>query len=146
MAEKLTTSLGQPVIVENKAGAGGNLGAAAAAKAKPDGYTFLVGAVTAHSISMTLTPETAQYNIEKDFEPVTMIGSVPLILVVNPSLPAANLKEFIALAKAKPNSLTVASAGNGTTQHLGSELFKLMTKTEMVHVPVQGQRARRSPT
>ena len=138
IAEKLTTSLGQTVIVENKSGAGGNLGARAAAQAKADGYTFLIAAVTAHSISMTLTPETAGYNVEKDFEPVTMLGSVPLILVVNPEVPARTLKEFIALAKAKPGSITVASAGNGTTQHLGSELFKLMTKTEMVHVPYKG--------
>jgi tripartite-type tricarboxylate transporter receptor subunit TctC len=138
IAEKLTTSLGQPVIVENKAGAGGNLGARAAAQSKNDGYTILVGAVTAHSISMTLTPETAQYSIEKDFDPITMIGSVPLIVVVNPNVPAKNLQEFIALAKSKPNSLTVASAGNGTTQHLGLELFKLMTKTEMIHVPYKG--------
>ena len=138
LAEKLTTSLGQAVVVENKSGAGGNLGARAAAQAKPDGYTFLIAAVTAHSISMTLTPETAGYNVEKDFEPITMIGSVPLILVVNPSVPARTLQEFTALAKSKPNSLTVASAGNGTTQHLGSELFKLLTKTEMIHVPYKG--------
>jgi tripartite-type tricarboxylate transporter receptor subunit TctC len=138
IAEKLSASLGQSVIVENKAGAGGNLGARAAAQAKGDGYTFLVAAVTAHSISMTLTPDTAGYNVEKDFEPVTMIGSVPLILVVNPAVPASTLAEFTALAKAKPNSITVASAGNGTTQHLGSELFKLMTRTEMVHVPYKG--------
>jgi len=138
LAEKLGSSLGQPFIVENKSGAGGNLGARAAAQAKPDGYTFLVAAVTAHSISMTLTPETAGYNIEKDFAPITMIGSVPLIVVVNPSVPAGNLKEFIALAKSKPNSITVASAGNGTTQHLGSELFKLMTHTQMLHIPYKG--------
>ena len=138
LAEKLGSSLGQPFIVENKSGAGGNLGARAAAQAKPDGYTFLVAAVTAHSISMTLTPETAGYNIEKDFAPITMIGSVPLIVVVNPSVPAGNLKEFIALAKSKPNSITVASAGNGTTQHLGSELFKLMTQTQMLHIPYKG--------
>jgi tripartite-type tricarboxylate transporter receptor subunit TctC len=138
MAEKLTTILGQNVIVENKAGAGGNLGAAAAAKAKPDGYTLLMGAVTAHSISMTLAPDTAGYNIERDFAPITMVGAVPLMLVVNPKLPATTLAEFIALAKAKPNGLTVASAGNGTTQHLGLELFKLMTQTQMVHVPYKG--------
>ena len=138
MAEKLTTILGQTVIVDNKPGAGGNLGAAAASKAKPDGHTLLMGAVTAHAISMTLTPETAGYNIDKDFAPVTMVGQVPLMLVVNPKLPATTLKDFIALAKSKPNGLTVASAGNGTTQHLGAELFKLMTKTEMIHVPYKG--------
>ena len=138
IAEKLGNALGQPFIVENKSGAGGNLGARAAAQAKPDGYTLLMGATTAHSIAMTLTPETAQYNIEKDFEPITMVGAVPLILVVNPKMPVSTLKDFIALAKSKPNSLTVASAGNGTTQHLGSELFKLMTHTQMVHVPYKG--------
>jgi tripartite-type tricarboxylate transporter receptor subunit TctC len=144
IAEKLTTSLGQPVIVENKAAR-----AATSARARPRRRSrrlhLLIGAVTAHSISMTLTPDTAGYNIEKDFEPVTMIGSVPLILVVNPSVPAKTLKDFIALAKAQPNSITVASAGNGTTQHLGSELFKLMTQTEMLHVPYKGS-GPRSPT
>lgn len=138
IAEKLGTALGQTFIVENKSGAGGNLGARAAAQAKPDGYTLLMAATTAHSISMTLTPETAQYNIEKDFDPITMVGSVPLIVVVNPKVPVNNLKEFTALAKAKPDSITVASAGNGTTQHLGSELFKLMTQTKMIHVPYKG--------
>src|SRR5687767_3704639 len=138
VAEKLTPILGQPVLVENKSGAGGNLGARAAAQAKPDGYTLLVGAVTAHSISMTLAADTAGYHIEKDFEPVTMIGQVPLILVVNPSVPVTSLKDFIALAKSKPNAITVASAGNGTTQHLGAELFKLMTGTQMLHVPYKG--------
>jgi tripartite-type tricarboxylate transporter receptor subunit TctC len=138
IGEKLGTAFGQPVIVENKSGAGGNLGARAAATSKNDGYTLLMAAVTAHSISMTLAADTAGYNIEKDFEPVTMIGSVPLIVVVNPSVPAKNLKEFIALAKSKANGLTVASAGNGTTQHLGSELFKLMTGTQMLHVPYKG--------
>src|SRR5688572_2067061 len=80
MAEKLSAALGQPFIVENKAGAGGNLGAKAASMAKPDGYTLLMGAVTAHSISMTLAPDTAGYNIDKDFAPVTMVGAVPLMI------------------------------------------------------------------
>jgi tripartite-type tricarboxylate transporter receptor subunit TctC len=138
IAEKLGAALGQPFVVENKSGAGGNLGARAAAQAKPDGYTLLMAATTAHSIAMTLTPQTAQYDVEKDFDPITMVGSVPLILVVNPKVPVSSLKEFIALAKSKPNALTVASAGNGTTQHLGSELFKLLTHTQMVHVPYKG--------
>ena len=138
IAEKLSAALGQTFIVENKGGAGGNLGARAAAQAKPDGHTLLMGAVTAHSISMTLAADTAGYNVDKDFAPVTMVGSVPLMIVVNPKLPVQSLKEFIALAKAQPGKLTVASAGNGTTQHLGSELFKLITQTDMVHVPYKG--------
>ncbi len=138
IAEKLTTALGQPVIVDNKGGAGGNLGAKAASQAKPDGHTLLMGAVTAHSISMTLAADVAGYNIDKDFAPITMVGAVPLMIVVNPKVPAASLKDFVALAKAKPDTLTVASAGNGTTQHLGSELFKLMTGTRMIHVPYKG--------
>jgi tripartite-type tricarboxylate transporter receptor subunit TctC len=138
VAQKLSDALGQQVVVENKGGAGGNLGARAAAVAKNDGYTLLMGAVTAHSIAQTLQADTAGYNLERDFAPISMLGNVPLILVVNPAVPAKNLQEFIALAKAKPGDLTVSSAGNGTTQHLGSELFKLMTKTEMVHVPYKG--------
>jgi tripartite-type tricarboxylate transporter receptor subunit TctC len=138
VAQKLSDALGQQVVVENKGGAGGNLGARAAAVAKNDGYTLLMGAVTAHSIAQTLQADTAGYNLERDFAPISMLGNVPLILVVNPAVPAKNLAEFIALAKAKPGDLTVSSAGNGTTQHLGSELFKLMTKTEMVHVPYKG--------
>lgn len=138
VAQKLSDALGQQVVVENKGGAGGNLGAKAAAIAKNDGYTLLMGAVTAHSIAQTLTPETANYNLERDFAPVSMLGNVPLILVVNPSVPAKNLAEFIALAKSKPGALTVSSAGNGTTQHLGSEQFKLMTGTDMIHVPYKG--------
>lgn len=138
IAQKLADKLGQPFVVDNKVGAGGNLGAKAAAQAKPDGHTLLMGAVTAHSISMTLAPETAGYNIDKDFAPITMVGAVPLMLVVNPSVQAGTLKDFIALVKAKPDGITYASAGNGTTQHLGGELFKLMTKSQMVHVPYKG--------
>jgi tripartite-type tricarboxylate transporter receptor subunit TctC len=87
---------------------------------------------------MTLAPQTAGYDIEKDFAPITMVGSVPLMLVVNPGVPAKTLSEFIALAKAKPDAIAYASAGNGTTQHLGGELFKLMTGTKLMHVPYKG--------
>jgi tripartite-type tricarboxylate transporter receptor subunit TctC len=138
VAQKLSDALGQQFVIDNRAGAGGNLGARYVSAAKPDGYTILLGAVTALSVNATLTPDTAHFNLEKDFAPVAMIGSVPLLLVVNNDLPVKTFADFIALAKAKPNSINFASAGIGTTQHLGGELFKLMTKTELVHVPYKG--------
>ena len=138
IAQKLSERLGQQVIVDNRAGAGGNMGAKQASLAKNDGYTILMGAITAHSIAQTLTPETANYKLDKDFAPISMLGSVPLFLVVNTQLPAKNLKEFIALAKQKPGAISVASAGIGTTQHLAAELFMIMTNTQMLHVPYKG--------
>jgi tripartite-type tricarboxylate transporter receptor subunit TctC len=138
VAQKLGERLGQQVVVDNRAGAGGNMGAKQASLAKNDGYTLLMGAITAHSIAQTLTPDTANYRLDKDFAPVSMLGSVPLYLVVNPALPAKNLQEFIAFAKQKPGQLTVSSAGIGTTQHLAAELFMIMTNTQMLHVPYKG--------
>ena len=138
VAQKLSERLGQQVIVDNRAGAGGNMGAKQASLAKNDGYTILMGAITAHSIAQTLTPETANYKLDKDFAPISMLGSAPLFLVVNPQLPVKNLKEFIALAKQKPGAISISSAGIGTTQHLAAELFMLMTNTQMLHVPYRG--------
>jgi tripartite-type tricarboxylate transporter receptor subunit TctC len=138
VAAKLSERLGQQVVVENRAGAGGNLGAKQAAQSKNDGYTILMGAITAHSIAQTLTPDTAKYSLEKDFAPVSMLGNVPVMLVVNPNVPAKSLKEFIELAKEKPGQLTLSSAGIGTTQHLAAEQFALMTKTKILHVPYKG--------
>jgi tripartite-type tricarboxylate transporter receptor subunit TctC len=138
VAQKLSERLGQQVVVDNRAGAGGNMGAKQASLAKNDGYTLLMGAITAHSIAQTLTPDTANYRLDKDFAPVSMLGSVPLYLVVNPTLPVKNLQEFIALARQKPGQLTVSSAGIGTTQHLAAELFMIMTNTQMLHVPYKG--------
>ncbi len=138
VAQKLSERLGQQVIVENRAGAGGNMGAKQASLAKNDGYTILMGAITAHSIAQTLTPETANYRLDKDFAPISMLGSVPLYLVVNTKLPAKNLKEFIGLARQKPGQISVSSAGIGTTQHLAAELFMIMTNTQMLHVPYKG--------
>ena len=130
--------LGQQVVVENRAGAGGNLGAKQAAQAKNDGYTILMGAVTAHSIAQTLTPDTARYSLEKDFAPVSMLGNVPVMLVVNPNVPAKSLKEFVELVKQKPGQVTLSSAGIGTTQHLAAEKFALATGTKILHVPYKG--------
>ncbi|MDQ2779598.1 MAG: tripartite tricarboxylate transporter substrate binding protein [Pseudomonadota bacterium] len=138
VAQELTGRLGQQVIVDNKGGAGGNIGAKQAAQAKNDGYTILMGALTAHSIAQTLTPQTANYNLEKDFEPIALIGKVPVFLVISPKLAVKNVREFIALAKSKPGKLTVASAGIGTTQHLAAEQFMLATGTKLLHVPYKG--------
>jgi tripartite-type tricarboxylate transporter receptor subunit TctC len=138
LAEKLSERLGQQVVVDNRAGAEGNLGAATAARADPDGYTLLMGALTSHSINATLQQATANFDLEKDFAPISIVGSVPLVLVVHPSVPAQSAQQLIALAKEKPGDLMFASAGNGSPQHLAGELLKLQTGTEMVHVPYKG--------
>jgi tripartite-type tricarboxylate transporter receptor subunit TctC len=128
----------QTFVVENRAGFGGNVGAKAVASAPKDGYTLLMGAVTAHAISQTLAPGKANYNLEKDFAPISMVGKVPLTLVVGNGVPVNTLPEFIALLKKEPDKLTFASAGIGTTQHLGGELFMQLTQTRMLHVPYKG--------
>ena len=138
LAQKLSERLGQQVVIDNRSGAGGNIGAEAAARAKPDGYTLLMGAMTSHSINATLQKESNRFDLLKDFAPVSIVGTVPLVLVVHPGVPAKSLKEFIALAKSKPGALTMASSGNGSPQHLALEKFKLMTGTQMVHVPYKG--------
>ena len=124
MAQKLSVALGQQVIVDNRAGAAGSIGAAAVAAATPDGYTLLMGAMTSHSISAVLNKKTVNFDMEKSFAPVAIVGSVPLVFVVTPSLKANTLSEFIALAKSKPGNLTFASAGNGSPQHLAGEMFQ----------------------
>ena len=138
LAQKLSERMGKQFVVDNRSGAGGNIGAQAVASAAPDGYTLLMGAMTSHSINATLQKDTAKFSLEKDFAPVTIVGIVPLVLVVHPSIPAKTLKEFIAFAKAQPGGMSYASAGNGSPQHLTGEQFKLLTKTEMVHVPYKG--------
>ena len=138
LAEKLSGRLGQQVVVENRAGAGGNIGAAAAARAEPDGYTLLMGALTSHSINATLQQATANFDLEKDFAPISIVGTVPLVLVVHPSVPAESPQQLIALAKEKPGELMFASAGNGSPQHLAGELFRLQTGIDVIHVPYKG--------
>lgn len=138
LAQKLTDALGQQVFVDNRGGAGGNIGAAAVAKSAPDGYTLLMAAVTSHSIIQTLERKTINYNLEKDFAPITMAGSVPLVFVVHPSVPVRNIKELIAYAKSKPGELTYASSGPGAPQRMGAELFQRIAGVRMVHVPYKG--------
>lgn len=137
LAEYLATALGHPVIVENRAGAGGTVGADYVAKAAPDGHTLLLGVTGSNAIAQSLYPN-LPYNVLKDFAPVSMVVSAPLVVSVNPGVKAQNLSELIALAKAKPDAISFGSAGNGTSMHLTGEMFKIATGTGMVHVPYRG--------
>jgi tripartite-type tricarboxylate transporter receptor subunit TctC len=136
LAIKLGISLGQSVLIENQAGAGGTVGAANAAKAAGDGYTWFMGAVH-HTIAETLYTK-LPYALEKDFVPVTVVAYVPNVVVVHPKHPFKTVKELIVFAKANPGKLNYGSAGNGTTHHLSVELFKSMTGTQLTHVPYKG--------
>ena len=136
VGQKLSEKLGQPLVVENRPGAGGNIGAEAVAKAAPDGYTLLV-ATTAHAINMTLFSKPG-YDTRKDFAPVSLLTRGPLVLVTAPATPAGNAAELIALAKARPGQVTFASSGNGQSTHLAAELFNSMAGIHMTHVPYKG--------
>ena len=137
VAEKMSQDLGQQIVVDNRGGAGGNVGAAAAAKADPDGYTILMGTVATHSINSALYRK-MPYDPVKDFAPISLLVVVPNVLVVNPDFPAKNVQELIALLKEKPGEYSYASSGNGTPLHLSGELFKSMAGVDMVHVPYKG--------
>ena len=140
ISDKLTIALGKPVIVENNPGAGGGVGAVQTAKAAPDGYTIMGGTISTHAINASLY-KTLPYDPVKDFTPITLIARVPNLLVVNPDVPAKNVKELIALMKANPSKYTFASSGNGTSQHLSGELFKSMAGVDMQHIPYKGSPA-----
>lgn len=133
---KLAEALGQPVIIENRGGAGGNIGTNVAAKADPNGYTIMLGAA-ALAINVTLYDK-LPFDPVKDFTPVSLLVKTPNILVVNPKVPVKTVKELIELAKNKPGVLNYASAGNGTTPHLAGELFDSMAGVKMTHVPYKG--------
>lgn len=137
IAERMTTALGQQMVVENRGGAGGNLGSAAVAKAEPDGYTILMGTVSTHALN-ALVYKKIPYDPVKDFAPVSLLVVVPNVLVVNPSFPARSVKELIELLKANPGKYSYASSGNGTPLHLSGELFKSMAGVEMEHIPYKG--------
>ena len=137
VAQKLSEAWGQQVIVDNRPGAGGNIGSDLVAKSTPDGYTLLMGTVGTHAINPSLY-KNMPYDHVKDFAPVILVAGVPNVLVVNPSLPVHSVSELIAYAKANPGKLNFASSGNGTSIHLSGELFKAMTGVEMTHVPYKG--------
>ena len=134
---KMNESWGQPVLVDNRAGATGTIGADLVAKAPPDGYTLLMGHVNSHGIAPNIFRK-LPYDAERDFSMVAYVGYVPNVLVIHPSIPARNVKELIAIAKAQPGALNYASSGVGSTQHLAGELFTLLTGVKIVHVPYKG--------
>jgi tripartite-type tricarboxylate transporter receptor subunit TctC len=134
---KLAESMKQPVVVDNKPGAGGNIGTDFVAKSPADGYTILMGAVATHAINPTLYAS-IPYDPVRDFIPVTQVASTPNVLVVNPAIPAGNVREFIAYAKANPGKLNFGSGSTGSAGHLAGELFNTMAGVQMVHVPYKG--------
>ena len=137
IAQKMTESWGQPVIVENRPGANGNIGTEIAARATPDGYTITMGTAATHSINNTLYPKLS-WHAQKDFEQISLVATVPNLLVVNNALPVKSVKDLIAYAKANPGKLSFGSPGIGATAHLSMELFQTLTGTKMVHVPYKG--------
>lgn len=137
LAEKLQASLGQPVIIDNRAGAGGLVGSDAAAKSPADGYTLLLGTVSSHAIAPAVYRK-MPYDPVADFAPVSLVALTPYIITVNPDVPARTLSELVALAKAKPNALNFGSSGTGTTPHLAGELFNTMAGTKIAHIPYKG--------
>jgi tripartite-type tricarboxylate transporter receptor subunit TctC len=137
IAQKLTEFWGQPVTVENRAGATGTIGADYVAKSAPDGYTLIMGHVNSTGLAPNLFPK-LPYDPIKDFAAVSYVGYVPNVLAVHPSIPAKSVKELVALLKANPGKYNYASSGNGSTQHIAGEVFKQLTGTSIVHVPYKG--------
>jgi len=137
IGHKLTEAWSQPVVVDNRAGAGGNIGADLVAKSPADGYTLLMGAVATHAINPTLYAK-VPYDALKDFAPVALVAQVPNILVVNPSVPARSVRDLIELLRARPGYLNFGSGSTGSTGHLAGELFNTMAGVKMVHIPYKG--------
>ena len=136
LAAKLTQALGQTVYIENQGGAGGTVGAANAARATPDGYTFFMGAIH-HTIAESVYPK-LPYNIEKDFLPITVVAYVPQVMVVHPNHPFKTIKDLVDYAKANPGKLNAGSPGTGTAHHLAMELFQSVTGIKVTHIPYRG--------
>ena len=136
IAERLSASLGQPVVTENRGGAGGNVGAEAAARSAPDGYTIVLCAPSL-AISPSLYSK-LNYDPVKDFAPVSLVATVPNVMITHPSVPAQTLQEFIAHARTRPGTMNFGSGGNGTSNHLAGELFNIVTGAKLVHIPYKG--------
>jgi tripartite-type tricarboxylate transporter receptor subunit TctC len=137
IGQKLSEAWGQPVVIDNRPGAGGNIGADLVAKSTPDGYTILEGALSTHAVNVSLYSR-MPYDPIKDFAPITLVAVTPNVLVLNPSVPANSVKELIAYAKANPGKLSFGSGSNGSAGHLAGELFKSDAGVDMVHVPYKG--------
>lgn len=137
IATELSKKMGQPFVVENKAGASGVIGSGFVAKQPADGYTLLMGSVSTHAMAPSVF-SSLPYDIIKDFTPITLVGTIPDVIVIGPKITANNLNEFIALAKAKPGTMTYATAGNGTSSHLGSAYFAAEAGIDMNQVPYKG--------
>jgi len=137
VAQQLSQNLGQQFVVENRAGANGNIGTALVAKAPKDGYTLLFTISAAHAVNNTLYGQTG-FDPVRDFDPVMLVATVPFLLVVHPSVPAANVQELIDYVKSQPGRIPYASSGNGATNHLLGEMFKSMAGVDMVHIPYKG--------
>jgi tripartite-type tricarboxylate transporter receptor subunit TctC len=135
--ERLGAKLGQTVIIDNRPGAGANVGAEFVARSTPDGYTMLMGPASVYAICATLYPKLG-YDLTKDLTPVSLVANVPHVLLVNNDVPAASVQQLIRLAASKPGTLNIASQGSGTVSHLEAELFKHMAGIDMVHVPYRG--------
>lgn len=137
IGQKLSEGLGQPVVVENRPGAGTAIAADAVAKAPADGYTLMLGTVSSHAINPALNPK-LPFDPVRDFTPISPVASIPFALLVHPSLPVKNVRELVAYARRQPGRLDYSSAGSGTSNHLAGELFESMTGTHLVHIPYRG--------
>ena len=137
IGQKLGDGLGQPIIIDNRPGAGTAIGTEATARSAPDGYTIMIGTVSSHAINPSLNSKLG-YDPVKDFAPISLVASIPFVLLVHPSLPVKSVQELISLAKQKPGQLNFSSAGNGTSNHLAGELFKSMAGVDIVHIPYKG--------
>jgi tripartite-type tricarboxylate transporter receptor subunit TctC len=137
IGQKAGEGLAQPLVVDNRPGAGTAIGAEALAKSPPDGYSIMIGTVSSHAINPALNPK-LPYDPLRDFTPISLVATIPFAMIVHPSVPAKSVQEFVALARAKPGSLNYSSAGNGTSNHLAGELLKSMAGIDIVHIPYKG--------